>query len=132
MSQSRYFTAKDAADVLEISMSTLYSYVSRGLIRSEAVNGDHRVRRYYAEDIEKIKTRKAHRRNPAKAAEDALHWGLPVLESALTLITDNGVYYRGQSVFALAATHSFEQVAALMWTGDLGTADRLFAASPLA
>ncbi|MHB8625006.1 MAG: citrate synthase [Aggregatilineales bacterium] len=131
MSRSRYVTAKDAATLLGVSMGTLYSYVSRGLIRSEAVNGDHRARRYYAEDIAKIRTRKANRRNPAQVAEDALHWGLPVLESALTLITDEGVYYRGQDVFALATEYTFEQVAALLWLGDFGASERLFAANRL-
>jgi citrate synthase len=34
--KTRYLTAKEAADALDISLSTLYAYVSRGLIRSEA------------------------------------------------------------------------------------------------
>ena len=52
-----------------------------------------RARRYLAEDVQKLRERKEYRRNPAQVAQDALHWGTPVLDSALTLITDTGLYY---------------------------------------
>jgi len=35
MTETNYLTAKEAAAALEISLPTLYAYVSRGLIRSE-------------------------------------------------------------------------------------------------
>jgi citrate synthase len=97
----------------------LYSYVSRGLIRSEVADERKRTRRYRREDVEKLKERKEFRRNPVKAVENALHWGTPVLESAITLIADNRLYYRGYDVLQLAANYSVEQVAALIWTGSL-------------
>jgi len=117
--KSGYLTAQEAADELGISLPTLYSYVSRGLVRSEVADRSRRTRRYRREDVQKLKERKAYRRNPAKAVEGALHWGAPVLESAITLIVENRLYYRGHDVLHLAANHSIEAVAALIWAGDL-------------
>lgn len=119
MSQTRYLTAQEAASELEISLPTLYAYVSRGLIRSEAVGGSKRTRRYWAEDVQKLKERQEQRRDPAKVAETALHWGAPVLESAITLLAEGRFYYRGYDVLELATHYSVEQVAALIWTGEL-------------
>ena len=39
-----YMNAKEACDYLGITAATLYTYVSRGLIRSEATSKDHRIR----------------------------------------------------------------------------------------
>ena len=46
------------------------------------------ARRYSRDDIERLRARSEERRNPGKAAEQALRWGLPMLESAITLIAD--------------------------------------------
>jgi citrate synthase len=113
-----YLTAAEAAAELGVSLPTLYAYVSRGLIRSEAV-ADTRRRRYLAEDVSLLKERKQQRRDPAQAAREALHWGLPVLESRLSVIQGGRLYYRGRDVVELATTCSIEQVAALLWAGDL-------------
>lgn len=121
MSKDRYLTARQAAEELEISLATLYAYVSRGLIRSEATGGDTRTRRYRLEDVQKLKERKEQQRNPGKVAESALHWGAPVMESALTLIANGRLFYRGHDAVHLATTHTVEQVAALLWTGALPT-----------
>ena len=56
------------------------------------------------------------RRNPEKAAAHALRWGVPILESSITLIADGKLYYRGHDVGELARTRSLEEVAALIWT----------------
>ncbi len=82
----QYLTAKEAALALGIQQPTLYAYVSRGLIRSEATDGKTRAKRYRREDVEALKQRKEMRRDPGKAAELALHFGAPVLESGITLI----------------------------------------------
>ncbi|HEX6287765.1 MAG TPA: citrate synthase family protein [Herpetosiphonaceae bacterium] len=122
MAKERYLTARQAADELGISLATLYAYVSRGLIRSEATGGDTRTRRYRLEDVQKLKQRKEQQRNPGKVAESALHWGTPVMESALTLIADGRLFYRGYDAIKLATTHTVEQVAALIWSGELPAA----------
>lgn len=114
-----YMTAQEAAQELDISLPTLYAYVSRGLIRSEATGSSKRARRYRTEDVQKLKERQAQRRDPAKVAESALHWGAPVLESAITLLADDRLYYRGYDALELAARCTVEQVATLIWTGEL-------------
>jgi citrate synthase len=131
MANVRYMTAKDAAALLGVKEATLYAYVSRGLIRSEAISDAPRQRLYLAEDVQKLAARKVQRRDPAKVARDALHWGTPTLESALTLITENTLYYRGYDAIALARAHTLEEVAALLWTGRLEPAAQLFANKPL-
>src|SRR5215470_18958855 len=131
MSNVRYMTAKDAAALLRMKEATLYAYVSRGLIRSEAISDAPRQRLYLAEDVQKLAARKAQRRDPAKVARDALHWGTPMLESALTLITENTLYYRGFDAMQLARAQTFEAVAALLWTNSLEQAEQLFANKPL-
>ena len=64
------------------------------------------------------------------AAHGALHWGTPVLDSALTLIEAGRPHYRGRDAIALAATASFEEVAALLWTGAAGDAPAVFPPAP--
>lgn len=119
MQKRQYFTADEAVAELGVSKATLYSYVSRGFVRSEEANGKTRAKRYLAEDIRALKQRKEQRRNPAKAAAAALHFGGPVLESAITLIDNGHLYYRGHDAVALARQSTFEAVAALLWTGEL-------------
>ena len=116
---SRYISAREAADALGVAVPTIYAYVSRGLIRSEETEGSNRQHRYYAEDIERLLTNKEAARNPEKIAGEALHWGTPLLESELTLIIDDAVYYRGHNALSLARRYAFEQVAALLWSGSL-------------
>ncbi|HEY8131656.1 MAG TPA: citrate synthase family protein [Thermoanaerobaculia bacterium] len=114
-------TAAEAAKRLGISPATLYAYVSRGLIRSVRDPKNPRNRLYSVEDVE--------RRRPANAAERALHWGGPVLESAITLISGDHLYYRGVDVAMLARSRSVEEVASLIWTGNMSIGS--FALTPL-
>ena len=118
MTAKRYLTAKEAAAALGITLPTLYAYVSRGLIRSEPGEGKTRARRYRREDVAALQSRREWRRSPAKAVESALHWGAPLLESAITLIEDGRLYYRGRDVLALPQERSFEEAARLLWQGE--------------
>src|SRR5262245_35493692 len=126
MPPTRYLTAKEAAALLSVKEATLYAYVSRGLIPSQAVSDTPRQHLYLAEDVQQLAERKAQRRDPAKAARDALHWGTPMLDSALTLITEQTLYYRGYDAVRLAQERTLEEVAALLWTGDMANAAGLF------
>jgi citrate synthase len=117
-----WISAAEATRLLKVSRATLYAYVSRGLVRSEAVPGRSRERRYAREDVERLRSRAEERRNPQKAAEHALRWGVPVLESAITLIDGGKLFYRGHDAAELARHRSLEEVAVLLWTGD-GAAD---------
>jgi citrate synthase len=112
-----WLDANAATKLLGVSRATLYAYVSRGFIRSEPVPGNPRRKRYAREDVERLRKRAEERRDPEKAAANALRWGVPILESAITLINDGKLYYRGHDVETLARERSVEEVAALVWTG---------------
>src|SRR5215212_8664298 len=116
--KTEWVDAKAATKLLGVSRATLYAYVSRGYVRSEAVPGTTRERRYAREDVERLRLRAEERRNPEKAAAHALRWGVPILESAITLIAGGKLFYRGHDTAELARTRSLEEVAALLWTGD--------------
>lgn len=118
MGKKRYLTSHEAVEVLNVSPATIYSYVSRGLIRSEASGTGKRTRLYRSEDIERLQERKRLRRNPDVDMNRALRAEDPVLETAITLITDAGFYYRGNDVLKLATTQSFERVSAMIWTSN--------------
>ena len=115
--KAAWLDADEAVAALGVSRATLYAYVSRGRIRSEAAPGGERRSRYSRDDIDRLLARSRERRNPEKAAEQALHWGLPILESAITLLADEHIYYRGHDAGALARERSIADVAALLWTG---------------
>ncbi len=117
---SDYVSAEDAARLLRIKPQTLYTYVSRGLIRSVA-QLDRKQRLYYREDIEKVRARSVVRHGHGAMAESAMRWGgQPVINTSITEITPQGPLYRGRSAVELARTGcSFEAVAELLWTGVL-------------
>lgn len=116
---SPHMTAADAALFLGVKAATIYAYVSRGLIRSERI-GPGRERRYRRDDVLRLKRRAEVRADPGSAARHAFeHSAAPILDSSITLIAEQELYYRGHPVTALARTHSFEQVVALLWCGDL-------------
>ena len=116
---SDYLSARAAADLLGIKLATLYAYASRGLVASVAGEAG-RARRYLRADLERLRARHDARAGHGAVAAGALRWGEPVLESALTAITDAGALYRGQSAVALAAADTaFERVSELLWTGAM-------------
>jgi len=115
-------TAREAAERLGIKPDTLYAYVSRGLIRSWAVPGT-RERRYRPEEIEGLR----HRRGAAPGA-DAEGAG-PVIASAICLIEDGRLYYRGEDAIRLAETATLEETASLLWGVSEGNAPAI--AAPL-
>jgi citrate synthase len=110
-----HLTAGEAADFLNISKATLYAYVSRGLVRSEYGGANQRSRIYHRLDLERLKERKRIRQQPAAEMSSALHWGSPLLDSGLTLITNGQVFYRGEEAIALASTRTFLEVATWFW-----------------
>ena len=126
MRATHFLTAQQAADALGVTRATLYAYASRRQLRSEAVPGQTRERRYYREDIDRLRERKAARRDPAKAAAHGLHWGEPVLESGITLIHGGTFHYRGHDAVKLAESSTVEDVAALLWGAADGERERLF------
>jgi citrate synthase len=113
-----WMSAVDACRALRVTAATLYAYVSRGFVRSEAARGATRRRRYSRDDVERLRRRKEGRRDPDQTAAETLRWGLPVLESSITLIADNALFYRGRNAVDLARSRSVAEVASLVWTGS--------------
>jgi citrate synthase len=108
-------TAAEAASQLGVKLPTLYAYVSRGLLRSVAVDGAGRARRYLRSDVEGLRARQR-----GAAAARALAWGEPVLDSKITAMTPRGPAYRGHAAVELARSGvSFEAACELLWTGVL-------------
>lgn len=115
-SDGLYMTAEEAASALNVSVPTLYTYVSRKNIRAHKIRGS-RVSRYLRSDIEQIKSGIA----PASARDAA-----PGLtgSSAITLMTEAGSFYRGVSAIDLAEQATLEDVARLLWdAGDFNPFD---------
>jgi citrate synthase len=111
-----YLSATEAAAYLGVAKATLYAYVSRGFVRSQpGVNS--RARTYNRLDLEQLRARKRIRNRPQAEVEGALQWGAPLLDSSLTLITNDCLYYRGVSALDLAVSRSFWEVAYWFWSG---------------
>jgi citrate synthase len=125
-----HLTADQAAAALGVTRATLYAYTSRGQLRSEPMPGRPRERHYYRADIERLRDKKAMRRDPVNAAARGLHWGSPVRDSGITLIHDGALYYRGQNAVRLAAAASLEDVAAILWDAPGSERARLFEQPP--
>lgn len=123
-----YITAAEAAARLGVSRQTLYAYVSRGLIEAHPT-ADPRVRAYAAEAVARLAEARHRGRRPREVARAALDWGLPVLDTAVTLIRDGTLYYRGSDAVALAETATLEEVAATLWAMPLAAAFGLAAAA---
>jgi citrate synthase len=112
-----YLSAAEAAAFLRVTKATLYAYVSRGLVRSQP-GPVARARTYNRLDLEQLRERKRIRNRPQVEVAAALQWGAPLLDSSLTLITNDGPYYRGISALELALSRSFWEVACWFWSGD--------------
>lgn len=110
--------AREAARILGVKVATLYSYASRGRVRSFP-SGLHREKRYLRDDLARLRHLADARLGHEAVAAGALRWGEPVLSSALTEIRPDGPWYRGHAVLELARTARFEAVAELLWTGTL-------------
>jgi citrate synthase len=118
-----YVSSRDALRILQVKPQTLYSYVSRGLIRRRVKPG-HRTSYYNREDIHRLKSRSVARSGHGPAAASAMYWGEPVLETSITEITPDGPCYRECLATDLAKDNqSFESVAEYLWTGQRPSAE---------
>jgi citrate synthase len=117
-----YVSRQQALDVLGVKPQTLYSYVSRGLVRRHAEQGG-RGSLYNLQDLQRLRSRSLARSGHGPAAASAVHWGEPLLSTAITEITARGPRYREHLAIELARQdRGFEQVAEYLWSGAL--ADR--------
>ena len=113
-------SALDAARLLGVSLPTLYSYVSRGLLASVS-NGAARRKRYPQEDVLRLAARRSDAKRGGQTAVAAMHWGLPVLETQISHIAGGRLLYRGCDATLLAQHASLEAAAGLLW--DDGVSD---------
>jgi citrate synthase len=111
-------SAAEAARLLNVSLPTLYSYVSRGLLASIS-NGAARRKRYPREDVLRLAARKNDAKRGGQTAVAAMHWGLPVLETRISHILDGRLRYRGCDATALARHATLETAACLLWDDGL-------------
>lgn len=110
-----HLTAQDATARLGVSRQTLYSYVSRGLVRAVAAPGDPRRSLYDAQDVALLLERRGRGRARRDIAASTTDWGEPVLRSSLTLIDGGGFRYRGRDAVALSRRAPLEEAASLLW-----------------
>jgi citrate synthase len=111
---TEWIGAAEAARRLGIKQATLYSYVSRGVLRRRA-GEDGRASMFDAGEVDSL-ARRGRPRQP-RAGEF-------VIESALTEITSDRTCYRGLDITALAARYELEDAAWLLWTGGLSGRER--------
>jgi citrate synthase len=111
---TRWIATDEALDRLGVRPQTLYAYVSRGRLRAQPDPNDPRRSLYSATDLDALATRRSRSRKAADVAADAIAWGEPVLESAITTVADGRLFYRGQDATRLAETETFEGVARLL------------------
>ena len=105
-----YLTTAEVARRLQVKPETIYAYVSRGLLTSTRARG-RRGSLFSAAEVDRL------------AARSVDHSGVVErIESELTLLQDDQLYYRGQSAGELATTSTVEEVAQLLWTGDQSAA----------
>jgi len=114
---SDYLTRDEALSRLGIKRSTLYTYVSRGWIKSVPSDAS-RSHLFSREDVERLRGRGLAHAGDIAPSETAMRWGPPVIATRITQITPEGPRYRGRDVLELArAGYAFEAVAQLLWGG---------------
>lgn len=103
-----WIDAAEAAERLGVKTTTLYSYVSRGLLTRQR-DPDGRRSWFSPAEVTAL-----HRRtHPSRTQGAEL-----VVESAVTALGADRPYFRGRDALALARRWTFEQVAEWLWTGD--------------
>ena len=107
-----WIRSDEAARVLGVSKPTLYAYVSRGLVERHSAP-DGRTSLYARRDVEALAGR-ARTKAPIERPTIDVQ-----VTSAVTALHDDVLLYRGQRADELARAVTFEQVAELLWTGEL-------------
>ena len=104
-----------ALERLGVRVQTLYAYVSRGRVEARPDPDDPRRSLYSSADIDGLVRRRVRGRRAVAVAQEAIAWGEPVLDSAVSTVLAGRLVYRGADAVVLAETASLETVAALLW-----------------
>jgi citrate synthase len=107
--------SEEAARRLGVKVSTLYAYVSRGLLASHPEPGGRRSL-FDLGDIERL----AVRQRGGRQVESRL---ATITTGVTQLRQDDGPFYRGRRATELAAEMTFEEVASLLWEVEPGAGD---------
>lgn len=105
----------EALQRLGVRAQTLYAYVSRGRIGVRPDPADPRRSLYDAEDLDQLAARRKRGRAARDIAAGALAWGEAAIPTNISTIDHGRLIYRGQDATLLAADHTLEAVAALLW-----------------
>ena len=116
---------------LGVRPQTLYAYVSRGRIEARSDPADARRSLYSSADIERLARRRSGGRKAEAVAHEAIAWGEPVLESAVSTVSAGRLIYRGRDAVELATSASLEAVAALLWEADRTVFERTTPPAPM-
>ena len=98
--------SEEAARRLGVKVTTLYAYVSRGLLTSHSAPSGRRSL-FAADDVERL----ARRSRQGKAVETRM----ATVTTGVTQLTDEGPVYRGRRATDLALGSTFEEVAGWLW-----------------
>jgi citrate synthase len=110
-------TTQQVADRLGVKVETIYAYVSRGLLSGKpAPVGRGSV--FDAKDVEALlrSGRRARQQIPTDPASSAHPLAV---DTSITLIERDRLYFRGVDALELASRHTYEEVADWLWTGVL-------------
>lgn len=127
-----WLSAEVALERLGTKPQTLYANVSRGRIAARPDPEDSRRSLYREEDVERLARRGRGRRPAQNVAAEAIAWGEPVLETAISTVAEGRLLYRGRDAAELAETATLGAVARLLWEaeGEVGFAGRAQARQP--
>jgi len=117
----RMLESDEAARRLGVKLTTLYAYVSRGLLTSHP-SADSRRRLFDLDEVEGL----ARRSRSAKRVESRL----ASVTTGVTQLRDDGPVYRGTPASVLAGTVAYEQVADLLWRTEPAPTGRFSCAEP--
>src|SRR5580704_16957620 len=106
---ARMLESEEAARRLGVKVTTLYAYVSRGLLVSHPAPTGRRSL-FEMDDLERL----ARRSRQGKAVETRM----ATITTAITQLTDEGPLYRGVRATDLATESTFEEVAVWLWDAD--------------
>lgn len=106
-----WIDAAEACEWLGVKRQTLYTYASRGRVQTRR---EGRKSLYRSQDLAELESRSSAHAGRSPRAAGALHWGEPVLTTAISAIDADGPYYRGVPAVDLVAT-PLEEVAELLW-----------------
>jgi citrate synthase len=105
MTAQALLTTEEVAILLGVKPATVYAYVSRGLLTSRR-NADGKNSLFAKPDVDAFLAGRKRTTTPG-------------IQTGITLIKDDNLFFRGRDATVLARSSTYEAVATLLWTGDL-------------